>query len=214
MARRRGLWGSNSAGAAERGLRAGWSWRLSGTGSYDGVCAGLSLCRWWVTASARTVGGRLGSRVLQWLGRGKRSVGGTAGVSGGHEVSSMGGLGLAGLSTSMMTMRPYRQAGHSLREVLVNSSYRSHRHFEPGGMFSGAATSTVRRTSRRAGLPTCWLMITESGNVPTVCLDGDLAAEVTPGAASARRTLFVTRQELYLACPNAPITRVLPGRRT
>ena len=28
--------------------------------------------------------------------------------------------------------------------------------------------------SRRAGLPTCWLMITESGNVPTVCLDGDL----------------------------------------
>jgi|SRR6516162_55179 len=43
----------------------------------------------------------------------------------GHEVSSMGGLGLAGLSTSMMTMRPYRQAGHSLREVLVNSSYRS-----------------------------------------------------------------------------------------
>ena len=28
------------------------------------------------------------------------------------------------------------------------------------------------------------------------------AAEVTPGAASARRTLFVTRQELYLACPN------------
>ena len=56
--------------------------------------------------------------------------------------------------------------------------------------------------SPRAGLPTCWRMITESGNVPTVCLDGDLAAEVTPGAASARRTLFVTRQELYLACPN------------
>jgi len=43
---------------------------------------GLSLCRWWVTASARRVGGRLGSRVLRWLGRGKRSVGGIAGVSG------------------------------------------------------------------------------------------------------------------------------------
>jgi hypothetical protein len=78
--------------------------RLGGTGDDNGVCAGLSLCGWWVTASARSVAVRLGSKVLRWLGRGKRSVGGIAG--GGHEVSSMSGFGLGGLSTSMVTMRP------------------------------------------------------------------------------------------------------------
>ena len=75
--------------------------------SDNGMRAGLALCRCRETASARSGAGRLGSsKVLGRLGRGKRSVGGIGGVSGRHEVSQIGRHGLAGLSTSMMTMRP------------------------------------------------------------------------------------------------------------
>jgi len=50
-------------------------------------------------------------------------------------------------------------------------------------------------TSRRAGLPTCWLMITGSGNVPTVCLDGDLRRG---GDARGRHGALVGRQFRYV----------------
>jgi len=55
--------------------------------SDNGRRAGLALCRCRDTASARSGAGRLGSKILGWLGRGKRSVGGIGGFSGRHEVS-------------------------------------------------------------------------------------------------------------------------------
>jgi hypothetical protein len=81
------LWGSNGAGNGEPRLSSGPKREALGASSDNGMRAGLAVCRGRDTASARRVADRFGSKVLRWLGRGKRSVAGIEGVSGRHEVS-------------------------------------------------------------------------------------------------------------------------------
>ena len=66
--------------------------RLCGANSHNGMRAGLALCRCRDTASAQSVADRFGSKVLRWLGRGKRSVGGIGASAGIMKCRRSGGI--------------------------------------------------------------------------------------------------------------------------
>ena len=58
-----------------------------------------------------------------WLREADRDVKAEISVSERHEVSQSDELSLAGLNTSMTTMRPRWQAGHSIKDAPVIFSY-------------------------------------------------------------------------------------------
>jgi hypothetical protein len=74
------------------GSRGGRSAGLCGANSHNGMRAGLALWRCRNTASARSVADRFGSKLLQWLGRGKRSVGGIGASAGVMTCRRSGGM--------------------------------------------------------------------------------------------------------------------------
>ena len=85
-------YGDRMAPAMVSGVSSGPKRGALRANSHNRMRTGLALCGCRDTASARSVTGRLGSKVLRWLGRDKRSVGGIGASAGVMTCHGSGGM--------------------------------------------------------------------------------------------------------------------------